>query len=147
MTVGQICVRDVDTIEPAASALDAARRMRDRKVGTLIVVNDQSQPMGLLSDRDLTLRVMAAGRDGARTPVTEVMSPMPTTILESSSIEAALSQMRLGRLRRLPVVTGLGTLVGVVALDDIIALLATEFSLVGGLVEMEAPHRLPSSGH
>jgi CBS domain-containing protein len=81
------------------SVLVAARRMRDRGVGTLIVVNARSQPIGLLSDRDVALRVVAQERDPARTPVTEVMTAMPMTILESSSIESALAQMRTGRFR------------------------------------------------
>jgi CBS domain-containing protein len=113
--------------------------MRDRGVGTLLVVNERHQPMGLVSDRDLTLRVMAVGRDPAMTSVRDVMSPMPTAVLESSSMESALAQMRMGRMRRLPVVNGMGRVVGVVALDDILAVLAREFSLIGGLVEAEAP--------
>jgi CBS domain-containing protein len=137
--VALMCVREVDSVPPQATALEAARRMRDRGVGTLIVVNEQNQPMGLVSDRDLTLRVMAEAHDPARTPIVDVMSPMPRTVLESSSMESALAQMRMGRMRRLPVVNGMGTLVGMVALDDILAVLAREFSLIGGLVEAEAP--------
>ena len=140
MDIGLLCVREVDTLPPQATALDAAKRMRERGVGTLVVVNEQRHPMGLVSDRDLTLRVMARAHDAASTPIVDVMSPMPTTVLDSSSIESALAQMRIGRMRRLPVVNGKGTLVGIVALDDILAVLAREFSLVGGLVEAEAPH-------
>lgn len=141
MSVGRICIRDVDTASGDESALVAARRMRDRSVGALVVVNDRKQPMGLLSDRDLALRVIAQERDPARTPVTEVMSAMPMTILESSSIESALGHMRTGRFRRMPVVNGAGELVGIVALDDILTLLGEEFSMVGALLEREAPHR------
>jgi CBS domain-containing protein len=114
--------------------------MLERGVGTLVVVNQRRRPIGLVSDRDLTLRVMAPAHDAASTPIVDVMSPMPTTVLDSSSMESALAQMRIGRIRRLPVVNGMGTLVGMVALDDILAVLAREFSLVGGLVEAEAPH-------
>ena len=145
MDVGLMCVREVDTVLPRATAREAAQRMRDRGVGTLLVVNEQHQPMGLVSDRDLTLRVMAVGRDPAMTPVVDVMSPMPTAVLESSSMESALAQMRMGRMRRLPVVNGMGRVVGVVALDDILAVLAREFSLIGGLVEAEAPRAWPIS--
>jgi CBS domain-containing protein len=138
--VGLLCVREIDTLPPQATALEAARRMRERGVGTLVVVNEQRQPMGLVSDRDLTLRVMATAHDASSTPIVDVMTPMPTTVLESTSMESALAQMRMGRMRRLPVVNGRGTLVGMVALDDILAVLAREFSLIGGLVEAEAPH-------
>jgi CBS domain-containing protein len=69
------------------------------------------------------------------------MTPMPTAVLEDTSIESALGHMRVGRMRRLPVVNGAGTLVGIITLDDVLALLAEEFSLIGGLLEREAPHR------
>lgn len=141
MSVGRICIRDVDTASGDETALVAARRMRDRGVGTLVVVNDRRQPMGLLSDRDLATRLIAQERDPARTPVTEVMTAMPMTILESSSIESALGHMRTGRFRRLPVVNGAGELVGIITLDDVLTLLAEEFSMVGTLLDRESPHR------
>jgi CBS domain-containing protein len=140
MSVGRICSRDVDTAGPEETAVDIARRMRERRVGTVVVVDDAAQPMGLV---DLAVRVVAAGREGARTPVTDIMTPMPTAVLEDTSIESALGHMRVGRMRRLPVVNGAGALVGIVTLDDILALLAEEFSLIGALLEREAPHRLP----
>lgn len=141
MSVGRICVREVDTAGPKESALDAARRMRERQVGALVVVDDQARPMGLVTDRDIAMRVVAGGREAAQTPVLDVMTPMPTAVLEDTSIESALGHMRVGRMRRLPVVNGAGQLVGIITLDDVLALLAEEFSLIGGLLEREAPQR------
>lgn len=141
MSIGRICIREVDVAGGDESALEAARRMRDRKVGTLVVVNDRNQPMGLVSDRDLALRVLAQERDPGRTAVSQIMTAMPMTILESSSIESALGHMRTGRFRRMPVVNGSGELVGIITLDDILTLLAEEFSTVGALLERESPHR------
>ena len=141
MSVGRICIRDVDTAGGDESTLVAARRMRDRGVGTLVVVSERNQPIGLLSDRDMALRIVAEERDPARTPVSEVMTSMPMTILESSSIESALGHMRTGRFRRMPVVNDAGELVGIVSLDDVLGLLAEEFAMVGALLEREAPHR------
>jgi CBS domain-containing protein len=140
MEVAQICRRDVDTVAPDETALVAARRMRDRGVGTLIVVNDLDQPMGLLTDRDLAMRIVAQERNPARTPVTEVMTAMPTRVLETSSIDSALGNMIAGRCRRMPVVNGMGELRGVVSLDDILRHLAEEFSTAGELLDRESPH-------
>jgi CBS domain-containing protein len=141
MSVGRICIRDVDTAEPRESVLDVARRMRDRQVGTVIVIDDVSRPMELVTDRDIVTRMVAGNRDAARTPVEDIMTAMPTTVLQDTSIESALGHMRSARLRRLPVVNGSGALVGIITLDDILALLADEFTLIGGLIEREAPHR------
>jgi CBS domain-containing protein len=141
MSIGRICIHDVDTAGPQESVRDVARRMRDRQVGTLIVVDDQARPMGLVTDRDIVTRLVAADRDASRTPVVDLMTPMPTTVLQDTSVESALGHMRVGRLRRLPVVNGSGALVGIVTLDDILALLAEEFSLIGGLLERETPHQ------
>jgi CBS domain-containing protein len=140
MPVGDICVRDVDTVSFDVSALDAAQRMRDQQVGTVVVVDDE-RPVGILTDRDLTVRVLASGLDPKTTRVSEVMTPSPTTVTEEVSIAAALGHMRAGRFRRLPVVGADGRLRGILALDDVLAVVAEEIAEVGPLVRREAPHR------
>lgn len=139
MSIATICNRSVETARATETAADVARRMAARRVGSVVVVDERSRPMGILSDRDITTRVVAAGRDPGRTPVSEVMSPMPTTVLDSTSIENALGHMRVGHLRRLPVVNGMDELVGIVTLDDILRLLAEELSTIEGLIDVEGP--------
>jgi CBS domain-containing protein len=139
MSIAGICVRNVETAGPKQAVLDVARRMRDRRLGTVVVVDDQSRPMGIVSDRDVTVRLVAAGLDPARTPVRDIMSPMPTTVLLDTTLEAALGEMRMGRMRRLPVVDGMDKLIGIVTLDDILRLLAEEMGEVEQLLEAEAP--------
>lgn len=143
MSVGRICLRDVDLAEAGESALEAARRMRERRVGTLVVVNPAEEPVGLLTDRDLTLRVLAAGRDSRTTLVRDVMTPDPRTVSEETPIETALGIMRAGGFRRLPVVSRERKLVGVVSLDDVLTLFAEEFALIGQLLGRETPHPAP----
>ena len=140
MSAGSICSREVDTANYAESVLDAARRMRDRQVGALIVVDDMT-PVGILTDRDLTVRVLAAGLDPQATRVSQVMTPSPTTIHEDESIQAGVSYMRAGRFRRLPVVGHNGRLVGILAIDDVLELVAGELADIGHLLKREAPHR------
>jgi CBS domain-containing protein len=141
MSVARICLREVDLADPTESVLEAARRMGERRVGTLVIVDDAGKPIGLLTDRDLALRVVAAGGDPRATSVGEVMTAHPKTVGESTPIESALSLMRSGSFRRLPVVNDDGKLVGIVSLDDVLSLLAEEFELIGRLLEREAPHR------
>ena len=140
MSVGRICRRDVDTVDFDESVLNSARRMRDRQVGTVIVVDDM-RAVGILTDRDLTVRVLAAGLDPQATRVSEVMTPSPTTIGEDDSIETAVGYMREGRFRRLPVVARDGRVIGIVALDDVLELVAGELADIGQLLKREAPHR------
>lgn len=139
MSIGRICVREVDTAIPDESAAVAAERMHQRAVGTLVVVNDAAQPVGIITDRDLVSRVLAKGRIPTETSVSEVMTPAPRTVSEQTSIESALSIMRSGRFRRIPVVGQDKTLVGLVSLDDILMLLAEEFVQIGRLLERETP--------
>lgn len=139
MSVSRICIRDVETAAPGDSVADIARRMRERKVGTVVVVDDQRRPMGLVSDRDVAVRVVGMARDPARTTLRDIMTPMPMTVLMDTTIETAVSHMRTGRMRRLPVVDGMGKLLGIVTLDDVLRFMAEEFVMIERLLESEAP--------
>lgn len=142
MSAGRICIRSVDVAEPEESVLAAARRMSDRSVGTLVVVNDRREPVGMLTDRDLAVRVLARGRDPLATPVSAVMSPDPEMVTEATSIEDALRVMRRGPCRRVPVVDAAGQLVGVLSLDDVLDLISEEFNSIGRLLRQETPENL-----
>lgn len=142
MTVGRICVRDVDLAEAGESVQAAALRMNTRKVGTLIVQGDVQQPVGILTDRDLAIRVVGRGLDPITTTVDQVMTRSPATVREDSPLEAAISLMRAGPYRRLPVVSDTGKLVGLLSLDDVVDLLASEMAEIGELIEQEGPGSL-----
>lgn len=142
MSAGRICVREVDTVEPGESVRAAAERMHSRNVGTLVVVDDEQQPLGVVTDRDLTIKVLAPGRDALNTAVREVMSALPKTVHEDTPIESALAMMRSGPCRRVPVVDKAGKLVGLLSLDDILDLLAEEFGQIGALLRETGPQVL-----
>ena len=139
MSVGRICVREVDLAEPGEPARAAAHRMLQRKVGTLVVVNESREPIGILTDRDLVLRVLAAGKDPLETTVAEAMTDRVDSVEEDTPIERAVAVMRNGGYRRLPVVDGGGRLVGLVSLDDVLALLAEELAGIGELLTKQNP--------
>jgi len=119
--------------------------MHDRKVGTLVVLNDDRVPVGIVTDRDLTVRVLAEGRDGTQTAVAEVMTSSPKTVSEGTPIEDALGLMRVGSFRRVPVLDADGRLAGLLSLDDILDLLAEEFQDIGRLLRQEQPSTLGTS--
>jgi signal-transduction protein with cAMP-binding, CBS, and nucleotidyltransferase domain len=121
MRVSELCVREVEVVSPKESAAEAARRMHARGVGTLIVVDDLTRPLGIVTDRDLMARCIADPNDPERTPVDCVMSGPVAWVHEGTGIEAALDEMARLRVRRLAVVDARERLVGLVALDDVLA--------------------------
>ena len=139
MSIGRICCRHVDLATADEPVVDAARRLGTQRVGTLVVLNVAKEPVGVVTDRDLVLRVLAAGRDPQTTKIGEIMTQQPKVISEDSPVEAALALMRAGGVRRLPVVDHEGRLVGIVSLDDVLALLAEEFAHIGGILERQQP--------
>jgi CBS domain-containing protein len=118
--------------------------MNTRNVGTLMVLDKDAYPVGILTDRDLAIRVVGDGLD-AETLVRDVMSKAPDYVDEDLSIEMALANMRAGPYRRLPVVDKQRKLVGLISLDDILDLLAEEFAEIGRLIRKESPESLASS--
>jgi CBS domain-containing protein len=142
MSVGCICTRVVDLADEEETVEEAAQRLQERNVGTLVILDRKKKPVGILSDRDLVVRAMAKGKDPRQTIVGEIMTRNPRTIVETAPIEQAIALMRLGRFRRLPVTARDGSLVGLVSFDDILSLLSEEFAQVGPLVEQET---LPKS--
>lgn len=139
MAIGRICQREVDVASPEENVRIAAERMHQRTVGCLVAIDANRIPVGIITDRDLAIRVVAAGLDVDNTSVDHVMTHTPRTVREGTAIEFALSLMRGGVFRRLPVTNDDGELVGLVTLDDILLLLAEEFAHVRGVLERETP--------
>lgn len=142
MSVGRICARNVDVAQPEETAQVAARRMHSRSVGTLVVVSSSEEPIGILTDRDLTVRIVAEGRDPLATPIEEIMTRDPRTVNEDEPIESALAVMRAGPFRRVLVTDESGKLVGLLSMDDILSLLRQELNDIGELLHKESPQSL-----
>jgi CBS domain-containing protein len=135
MSVGRICTRVVVTANSQESVAEAARRMAEHDVGTLAVLADDGRPLGIVTDRDIVIYCVARGSEPAALKVAEVMSGPPLLVRESTPIENALGQMAASRVRRLLVVDDADKLVGLVALDDVLELLAEESQAIGRLLE------------
>jgi CBS domain-containing protein len=142
MTIGRICQKQLDTAEPEESARAAAQRMATRRVGALLVLDVHRKPIGILTDRDLALRVCGEGRDCDRTSVGQVMTADPTTLGERASLESALESMRRHGIRRLPVVAKGGEAVGIVTLDDVVGALAAEMATLTRVLDASSPRAL-----
>jgi len=137
--LGSICQRDLDLIGPDESVATAADRMRQRTIGSLIVVDSAKRPVGIVTDRDLVIRALADARDADSTPVSEVMTPDIVVATNDTSINSALRLMRDGPFRRLPIVNQEGLLIGLVTVDDILIRIGREFGEISSLIELETP--------
>jgi len=140
MAVGEICNREVVITEKSASVVDAARLMRTHHVGDLVVVEEKggrNQPVGIVTDRDIVVEVVAAGVNPDALKVGDIMGSEVATVRESEGLFEALRYMRDKGVRRMPVVDRDGGLVGILTLDDLLSLLAEEMTELAKLVSHE----------
>lgn len=136
MQVGSLIRRAVESVAPGASCLEAARRMRDMGVGSLVVA-EKKRPLGVLTDRDLVIRVIARGLDPEKVTVGEVMSERPIFVSQTRDVNTVLEVMRDEGVRRVPVVDENHELVGVVALDDLILAVSGNLGAIADAIRKE----------
>ena len=144
LNAGDICTRVVTIAFPSMAVNEAARLMRDRHVGCLVVVEDRTLEdrvvVGMLTDRDIAIGVVAADRDPHGMRVGDIMSKGVISAREDDSLADLLSAMRRKGVRRVPVVSPQGSLIGVVALDDVLDVLAQEMKAVAEAVGAASRH-------
>lgn len=136
MTIGTLCNRAVVTIHRQATVEDAARLMRSNHIGDVVVVDatDTRVPVGILTDRDIVVEVIAQGRAAAQTSVGSIMTSPVLTLREDDGLMQALDKMSQRGVRRAPVVDREGHLRGLISVDDLVRLLARELAKVGALI-------------
>lgn len=118
MKVRDIMTSDPQTAPPGSYIGDVARMMRDLNVGIIPVVNDQGNLLGVITDRDITIRVAAAGLNPFETSVQDFLSPNVVTVSPDDSVDKARQLMGDKQIRRLPVLDN-GKLVGILSIGDI----------------------------
>jgi CBS domain-containing protein len=142
MNVGDICVRNVVTVGEFDDLSKAAELMRERHVGYLIVVGPEVgesgfAPIGVLTDRDIVIGVVAKNTDPRALRVGDLMTRQPVVVDENASLGQALREMRRIGVRRIPVVGRRGLLTGVLSLDNILSAISEELLDVAGSVRNE----------
>jgi CBS domain-containing protein len=116
--ISEVMTRGVEVIRPAETLQRAAQRMDELNVGALPVC-DGVTLVGMITDRDITVRATAAGLDPNATPVSDVMTGQTRWCTEEQSIDEVMRQMSDVQIRRLPVLNGARELVGIVSLGDL----------------------------
>ncbi|MDH4234026.1 MAG: CBS domain-containing protein [Gallionella sp.] len=140
MPISEICNREVVIVQPGDSTMEAARLMRQNHVGDVVVVEDRGGvriPVGVVTDRDLVVEIIAPELDPAVITVGDIMAPELVTVKENTGIFEAIQYMRSKGVRRLPVVNNSGGLVGILTLDDLLELLSEELLALAKLVKYE----------
>ena len=120
----------VAVVEPDTTAFVSAQLMRKHHVGALVVVDtaEKSRPVGVLTDRDLVLSLMAEGLDPELFTVGDIMSVAPIVARPEMDAMDAVELMRSNQLRRLVIADEAGRLAGIVTMEDILAFLARELT-------------------
>lgn len=139
MSIGRICQREVILADPDEPITKAAERMERQLVGTLVVLDRDKRPIGVLTDRDIAMRVVAAGRDPQETTVDDVMTRHPRSVMAGTPIEDTLATMRTLGIRRILVVGHDERLAGIASMDDILGLIMEEFRSVHGILQKSCP--------
>jgi CBS domain-containing protein len=136
MSLERVCSKSVVTISPDATVLEAANLMRSKHVGCVLAVND-SRPVGILTDRDIVLGVVASARKPAETSVRETMTANLTTVNVNYDLLDAVRLMRSRGVRRLPVVDEHRHLLGIITMDDVLTAFGAEMGELAGAVQKE----------
>jgi CBS domain-containing protein len=144
MKLAEICSGDVVFIRPEESAAEAARLMRERHVGGLVVAEERGDaryPIGIITDRDLTIEIMARSVDPESVTAADMIGTQQlTTANGAEDLFAALERMRIHGVRRMPVIDDAGALLGIITMDDILKLLAEQITDLVRLVSREYQH-------
>lgn len=140
MSAGEYCNRDVVVIERTESVREAINLMRNNHVGDVVVVEmreNASIPVGILTDRDIVVEILAEDVDLDAVNVGDVMSYQLVTVTEETKLLDAIKLMRMNGVRRLPVVNESGELQGILSVDDLLELVVEQLSDIVGLVSKE----------
>jgi CBS domain-containing protein len=140
LDAGELCNREVVVAEPNEPLLEAARRMRDEHVGSLVVVEgppDRRVPVGIITDRDIVIYAVAIGGGIPDRTVDSCMTQELVTARERDGLAEVIHLMRTNGVRRLPIVDEAGVLQGILTLDDVLELLAEQVQEIAALFPRE----------
>jgi CBS domain-containing protein len=140
MTIREICIRDVVTAARDTPVLEAARLMRSRHVGDVVVVESSKRgpvPVGIVTDRDIVVGIIAPRIDVAWLTLGDIMGRDLITIPEAQDVFETVEQMQRHGVRRLPVIDKEGVLFGIISVDDLVQLLAMQLSELSRIITRE----------
>lgn len=138
MSVGEFCNRQVVIARPESDIIAVAKLMRHHHVGDVVIIQEKEGenrvPVGIITDRDLVIELLALEVNLELLTVEDVMSYELVTCRESDGIWDTLQRMQSKAIRRMVVVSDEGSLVGILTVDDLLELLAGEMAILAKVV-------------
>ena len=141
MKVAEVMTRGLDPIDPSATVQEAATQMAELDVGA-VVIGSENGIAGILTDRDIILRVVVDGRNPAEVTVREVMSATVYSCAADDIVESVLTEMRERQIRRMPVFDENHRPVGIVTLSDVARAVESPEQIQETLRDIAEPHRI-----
>lgn len=137
MSLAKICKKPIVTISDDASLINAALAMKQNNIGDVVVVKND-KPVGILTDRDIVVKVAANDVNLSDIKVSDVMSSNLLILKADQGINAAINAMREKSVRRAPVIDGQNKLIGIATVDDLLILLASELKQLSDIIAQQA---------
>ncbi len=138
MSLGNLCRREIVCVNRGTTVKEVAKLMEEKNIGSTIVVQE-GKPVGILTDRDILLRVMNRELDPEKTSVDAVMTKQIVTLRDNIGLFEALQRVKGKGIKRFPIVDAKGNLQGIMTLNDILYLLGKEMADVASIIEKEGP--------
>ena len=145
VSLEHFCQKPVVKISPDANIVEACQLMEQNNIGCLIA-EQKGKLCGIVTDRDIALRVTGARRDPDKTTVKDIMTPDPIRISVDKDVHHLTALMHAYHVRRVPIVNGFDTTLGIVTLDDLIAQLGDDLSEIGKAISEEFPEATHRKG-
>ncbi len=139
MGLVKCCREQVVAVSPDTPAVEVARVMGEKNVGSVVIVSGDNRPVGVLTDRDLTVRVMAQERNPGEVRAGDIVTRDVITFRDSMGVYEAIQKMTAEGIRRMPVVDDAGKLIGIVTMDDIVRMLGEEMAAIAKNIEKQSP--------
>ena len=136
MSLERIGSKTVVTISPDATVLEAAKLMHSKHIGCLVVTDD-SRPTGILTDRDIVLKLVASEKQPGQTAVKNIMTTNPTMVNVNYDVLDAVRLMSNRGVRRLPIIDEHRHLLGIITMDDVLTAFGAELGDLAGAVQKE----------
>jgi CBS domain-containing protein len=149
MNIGEICSREVYVAKPSEPLAEAAREMCRRNVGTVVVVERQGElvrPIGIVTDRDIVRALVQRAARIDELEIGSVMTWSPLALREDSEIGEAIEFLSESTIRRAPVISDTGDLVGIVSIDDLLPIVSEELGALTRLIARQTGHRTRRGG-